>query len=204
MYGLTRATTTLLGGAVAGFLIWLASQFSNDSLGGYWTRIGLVAGAGLVMALSQLLGGWTKWGWPRITGPVFLFAFVPIAIACLWVILAGQPVSTWLSSHVLSWSGGIHIRHLVNDFVHFIPALAFAGGLVFGFTFDTSGPVVRRDAVVEGETVTPVPADADEPMAAERSAVATPADTTVPARDGEYAAAAAPAPEAPPRARPPQ
>src|SRR5205085_1996848 len=83
--------------------------------GGYWTRVGLVAGAGLVMALSQLLGGWTKWGWPRISAPVLLFAFVPIAIACLWVVLAGQPTSTWLSHHVQSWSGSIGIGGLVSE-----------------------------------------------------------------------------------------
>jgi hypothetical protein len=199
MYGLTRATTTLLGAAVAGFLIWLASQLSNDSLGGYWARIGLVAGAGLVMALSQLLGGWTKWGWPRISVPVLLFAFVPTAIVSLWVILAGQPVDTWLSTHVQSWSGDIHVRGVVSDLVHFIPVLAFGGGLVFGFTFDTSGPVVRRDAVVEGEAVRPVPVQdrvaADEPTTAERAAVTT--------TDGDYATTA-PAPEAPPRARPPE
>jgi hypothetical protein len=200
MYHMTRATTTLLAGAIAGFLIWLAAQFSNDTLGGYWTRIGLVAGAGLVMALSQLLGGWTKWGWPRISAPVLLLAFVPIAIVCLWVILAGQPVETWLSRHVASWSGDIGIRGLVSDLVHFIPALAFGGGLVFGFSFDTSGPVVRRGAVVEGDTARPVPVEdraaADEPVTAERGAVPT-------TRDGDYATTA-PAPEAPPRARPPE
>ena len=32
---------------------------------------GIVAGAGLTMALSQLFGGWTKWGWPRISAGVF-------------------------------------------------------------------------------------------------------------------------------------
>jgi hypothetical protein len=208
MYGLTRATTTLLGAAVAGFLIWLAAQFSNDTLGGYWTRIGLVAGAGLVMALSQLLGGWTKWGWPRISVPVLLVAFVPIAIVCLWVILAGQPVETWLSRHVASWSGDIHIRGLVSDLVHFIPALAFGGGLAFGFSFDTSGPVVRRrDAVVAGEAA-PAPVDdrvaADEPVTAERRAVAPTGDRVAATRDGDYATPTAPAPEAPPRARPPE
>ena len=208
MYGLTRATTTLLGGAVAGFLIWLASQFSNDTLGGYWTRIGLVAAAGLVMALSQLLGGWTKWGWPRISQPVFLFAFIPIAIVCLWVIVAGQPASTWISNHVQSWSGDIGLRGLVSDLIHFIPALAFAGGLVFGFTFDTTGPVVRRDAVVEDAAVTPVPVDervaADEPLSAERTAVTPADDGVVTTREGDYASTTAPAPEAPPRARPPE
>ena len=203
MYGLTRATTTLLGGAVAGFLIWLASQFSNDTLGGYWTRVGLVAGAGLVMALSQLLGGWTKWGWPRVSASVFLIAFVPIAIACLWVVLAGQPTSTWLSHHVQSWSGSIGIGGLVSDLIHFIPALAFGGGLVFGFTFDTSGPVVRRS---DGVVAAPVPVEdrvaADEPMTAERTAAATDGGA-VTTRDAGYARTA-PAPEAPPRARPPE
>jgi hypothetical protein len=205
MYGLTRATTTLLGAAVAGFLIWLATQFSNDTLGGYWTRIGLVAGAGLVMALSQLLGGWTKWGWPRFSVPVLLVAFVPIAIVCLWVILAGQPVETWFSRHVASWSGDIGIRGLVSDLVHFIPVLAFGGGLVFGFAFDTSGPVVRRGPVVTDETARPVPVEdrvaADEPLTAERGAV------PVTTHDGDYARTATPAappPEAPPRARPPE
>ena len=57
MYGLTRATTTLVFSAAAGLLIWLATQISNDQVGGYWARVGLVAGAGLLMALSQLLGG---------------------------------------------------------------------------------------------------------------------------------------------------
>ena len=96
----------------------------------------------------------------------------------------------------------------VNDLVHFIPALAFAGGLVFGFSFDTTGPIVRRDTGVERDTVTPVPVEdrvaADEPMSAERSAVVTPAGETPPARDADYAATAAPAPEAAPRARPPE
>ena len=204
MYGITRASTTLLGGAVAGFLIWLATQFSNDTLGGYWTRIGLVAGAGLVMALSQLLGGWTKWGWPRFSVPVLLVAFVPIAIVCLWVILAGQPVETWLSRHVASWSGDIGLRGLVSDLVHFIPVLAFGGGLVFGFAFDTSGPVVRRGPAVAEPTARPVPVEdrtaADEPLTAERRDGPVPTTT----RDGDYATTSAPAPEAPPRARPPE
>jgi len=93
MYGLTRATTTLVFSAVAGLLIWLATQISNDHVGGYWARVGLVAGAGFVMALSQLIGGWTKWGVPRLSIAVLFTAFVPVAIVSLWVILAGEPGS---------------------------------------------------------------------------------------------------------------
>ena len=67
MYGLTRGTMTLIGVAAAGALLWLASQVEADANGDYWARMALLAGAGLVMALSQLLGGWTKWGWPRLS-----------------------------------------------------------------------------------------------------------------------------------------
>ena len=74
MYGLTRATLTLIGAAAAGAMLRLATtvlpeNVSDASLGGYWAAFGLVAIGGLVMALSQLLGGWTKWGWPRVSEP---------------------------------------------------------------------------------------------------------------------------------------
>ena len=149
MYGLTRATTTLIAAGVAGLLIWFATQISNDHVGGYWARIGLVAAAGLVMALSQLLGGWTKWGMPRISAAVFLTAFLPVAIASLWVILAGEPGSGWFHDHVMSWTRDLHISGLVTDMLYYIPVLAFGSGLVFGYSFDTTGPRVRDREVVE-------------------------------------------------------
>ena len=87
MYGLTRATTTLLAAAAGGLLIWFATQTNDQHLGGFWAAYGLIAGAGLLMALSQLLGGWTKWGWPRLSATFLLTAFVPITIVSLWIIL---------------------------------------------------------------------------------------------------------------------
>jgi hypothetical protein len=198
MYGLTRATTTLVFSAAAGLLIWLATQISNDHVGGYWARVGLVAGAGLLMALSQLLGGWTKWGWPRLSIAVFITAFVPVAIVSLWIVLAGEPGSGWFHNHVMSWSRDIHVSGLVTDFLYYIPVLAFGTGLVFGFSFDTTGPVVRdRDVIVDRDretapvsgrrglfgrrTTTPTTTDtraADEPLTAERDAATTSTDRT--------------------------
>ena len=195
MYGLTRATTTLLGAAVAGFLMWIASQISNDHIGGYWAGIGLVAAAGLVMALSQLLGGWTKWGWPRLSAAVFLTAFIPVAIAALWIVLAGEPSNGWFHNHVLSWTRDLHISGLVTDLLYFIPVLAFGTGLVFGFSFDTTGPVARDREVADRRTTAPparrgglftrrrdadatVARDEDAPLTAER-------DGTVTTRDRE-------------------
>ena len=99
MYGVTRATTTLVGAAAAGLLIWIATQLNHGHEAGYWGIVGLIAGAGLIMALSQLLGGWTKWGMPRLSPSVFLFAFVPVAIVSLWVILAAEPHHGWFHRH---------------------------------------------------------------------------------------------------------
>ena len=152
MYGLTRATTTLIAAAVAGLLLWLAVEVveGEESAGEYWSSVGLVAAAGLVMALSQLLGGWTKWGWPRISPPVFLIAFVPVLIAGGWLVLAGQPEGEgWLRGDILDFSDDLGIDGLVDQLLFVLPVIVFGIGLGFGFTFDTSGPrVPSREPVV--------------------------------------------------------
>jgi hypothetical protein len=150
------------------------------------------------MALSQLLGGWTKWGLPRLSIAVFITAFIPVAIVSLWIILAGEPGSGWFHNHVMAWTRDIHVSGVVTDLLYYIPVVAFGTGLVFGFSFDTTGPVVRdRDVVVDRQrdvapvdvgqrglfgrrrTVTPTTTDgtaADEPMTAERDAPTTSTD----------------------------
>jgi hypothetical protein len=145
MYGLTRATTTVLGAALAGFLLWLGVEVADESSGGYWGPMGLFAAAGLVMALSQLLGGWTKWGWPQISGQVFLIAFIPVLIVGGWVLLAGQPEGEgWLGGTVRDRSDDLGIGGVIDDLSFVLPAIAFGIGLVFGFTFDTSGPRIAK------------------------------------------------------------
>jgi hypothetical protein len=175
MYGLTRATLTLLGVTLTGVLLWLATQVlpdesSSASRGEYWGALGLVALGGLVIAVSQLLGGWTKWGWPRISGKVFLLGFLPTLIAGGWMLAAQEPENYWLGRHVRSWSGDIGIEGLVNDLGLMIPAIALGIGLVFGLTFDTTGP--RRAVRTKG-----VPAGGAQPVprtsnGQERAAVA--------------------------------
>jgi hypothetical protein len=170
MYGLTRATLTLIGVAAVGVLLWLATQIIGDDLTSfspseYWAAFGLVAAAGLVIALSQLLGGWTKWGWPQVSGKVFLSGFLPAFIVGGWILAAGEPGDHWLGSHVRNWSDDIGIGGLVDDLELMIPAVAFAIGLVFGLTFDTTGP---RSAKTKG-----VPA-----AGAQRRPMATDADGT--------------------------
>jgi hypothetical protein len=147
MRGLTRGAMTLLGVVVAGFLIWFgASALPSEgdaTVGEFWWAAGLIAAAGLTMALSQLLGGWTKWGWPRISVNVFLLGFLPALIAGGWVVAAGEPGDHWLGSHVRSWSDDIGLEGLVGDLMKAWPALAFGVGLAFGLTFDTTGPTTE-------------------------------------------------------------
>lgn len=178
MYGLTRGSTTLIGAGVAGLLVWAATRISGSTTGEYWGIIGLIAAAGLVMALSQLLGGWTKWGWPRVSGSVFLVAFVPVLIVTGWVLLDQQPGTNWFQRHIHSWSGDIGIDGVVHDLGRATVVLAFGLGLVFGLVFDTTGPRTepvfrRRDeaappapapsAEAEAETVAPPPAQPEKP-----------------------------------------
>lgn len=180
MYGLTRGTITLLGAAGAGVLVWLATQIDDGSNGGYWAVYGLIAAAGLVMAFSQILGGWTKWGWPRLSLNVFLLAFLPVLVAAGWVVVAHQPDSNWFRAHVLNWSDDIGILGLVRDLTEYVAVLAFGIGLVFGFTFDTSGPAVygpfgrrrRAAAVPAGGAAPPPDAEADRPTAREEAEAA--------------------------------
>jgi hypothetical protein len=166
MYGLTRATVTLIAAALAGLLIWIATQIGDSSNGGYWATYGVIAAAGLVMALSQLLGGWTKWGLPRVSISVFLWAFIPVAIAVLWIIVFHQPHHGTGRNHIRNWSNDIGVDGLVKDFKEYVGVLSLGLGLVFGYTFDTTGPIGRPG---RGE---PPP----RPSVTERTAPAPPRD----------------------------
>jgi hypothetical protein len=167
--GITRGFSTLVGAAIAGFLIWLASQMGTGSQGEYWTTYGLIAAAGLTMALSQILGGWTKWGWPRLSAGVFLLGFLPVLVAGGWVLLARQPADFFNTSN---WSRDLGIGGLVGDLGELLAAVAFGVGLTFGLCFDTSG---RREVIVDDDVVTRREIEtrhtdtvADEPLTAER------------------------------------
>jgi hypothetical protein len=181
MLGMTRGVATLIGAAVAGFLIWLAAQLGTDTAGEYWASYGVVGAAGLAMALSQVLGGWTKWGWPRLSLGVFVLGFLPVAIVGLWVLFAHQPGDRVLET--ASWSDDIGIGGAVSDLGEMLAAVALLVGLTLGLTFDTARREVGVLSWEPGERGEPVThsaestvadrtdddrAPADEPLTAER------------------------------------
>ena len=161
MYGLTRGAITLIGVIVAGFLIWVGVEplgGESTSEGEYWWAVLMCALAGLVIALSQLLGGWTKWGWPRLSLNVFLLGFLPALLAGGWALLYAQPESGTMRGDIRSWSEDLGIDGLMGDLSLATLAIAFALGLIFGLTFDTTGPIARRrrDADETPAPATPV------------------------------------------------
>ena len=161
--GTVRGVSTLVGAAAAGLLIWIATQINQGTTGGYWSVQGILAGAGLTMALSQLFGGWTKWGVPRVSGQVFLIGFLPVLVCVGWVLLAGQPSANWFQEHITDWSSSLSIDGLVEDLRTYLGVLAFGLGLVFGFTFDTTGPSRPLPAPVDYEETQPTTPAEPEP-----------------------------------------
>jgi len=167
----TRALVTLLAAGIAGLLAWTTTHIDDGSTGGYWAVYGILAGAGLVIAFSQVLGGWTKRGKPTFSPTMFVVAFIPTAIVVLWIMVFHQPHVTLWRGHVTNWSGDLGIRGVVNDMGgDLLAMLAFGVGLVFGFCFDTTG--ARRPAAVpSGERrmrrapVERVDRTSDEPIA---------------------------------------
>ena len=177
MIGVTRGLSTLAGAAVAGILLWFATQVGTESTTEYWATYGLIAAAGLTMALSQILGGWTKWGWPRFSIGVFLIGFLPVLAVGGWILLARQPAD-WMNTS--NWSRDLGIYGLVADLGNILPAIAFGIGLTFGFSFDTAG----RATVVEEDVGRAHVRDADAPLTAEQQhAYAGPRDVDVRRRD---------------------
>lgn len=169
-----RGLVTLLGAAIAAFLLWVATQVGQQTTGRFWATMGIVAGAGLVMAVSQLVGGWTKFGWPRLSLGVFLLGFLPVLVCTGWVLLATQPGHGWQEGRLVSWSHTLGIFGAVHALGLWHGVFAFGFGLVLGYCLDTSGRVVAEDRIAARRAAAPVPVEepvaADEPFADRRAA----------------------------------
>lgn len=151
---IVRGLFTLLGVAAAGFLVWLATQFDLGSTGEYWTAMAILAGAGACLGISQLMGGWTKWGAPTISPGVFLLGFLPAFVAVGGILVATRPTGTDEGQDVAGWIRDIGLGGLAEDLVSFQGVLAFGLGVVLTFVLDTRGPRARtleREGIPEEE-----------------------------------------------------
>jgi hypothetical protein len=173
LYDATRGLTLALAAGVSGLLLYLATHVGQTTTVRFWESMGLVASAGLVLALAQALGSWTKGLRLRISPATFLLAFVPVLVCVGFVLMATQPGNGWHEGTVTSWANSLGVMDVAHDLGLWHGVLAFGFGLTLGVTFDTV-PAVERETVEwrQRPTVTtPMDADvADEPIAAEREA----------------------------------
>jgi hypothetical protein len=183
MYDATRGLTLAVAAGVSGLLLYLATHVGQATTVRFWESMGLVAAAGLVLALAQVVGSWTKGMRVRLSPSTFLLAFLPVLVCVGWVLLATQPGNGWHEGRLVSWSNDVGLMDVVHDVGLWHGVLAFALGLMLGLSFD-SVPALERDSVRwrQRPTVT-TPMDteaADEPIAAEREAAQAAEPHTVP------------------------
>jgi hypothetical protein len=184
LYDATRGLTTAVAAGAAGVLLWLATRVGQQTTGRFWAEMGIVAAAGLVIALAQTMTGWTKGLRVRMSPGTFLLGFLPVLVVVGWILMATQPGHGWHDGTVSSWSSSIGVMGLVHDLGLWHGVLAFGLGLVLGLTFDSVPALVEDEAVVARREAARTPATApgtvattddgrraaDDPLTAEREA----------------------------------
>ena len=168
IYDVTRGLATALAAGLAGVLLWLSTLLGVQTVTRFWESMGLVAAAGLVVALSQVIGGWTKGHRVRVSPGTFLLAFLPVLVCVGWILLATQPGNGWHEGAFVRWSHSLGIFGLVHSLGLWHGVLAFGFGLMLGLTLDTVPAPVVEPAPAPARAVDD--RAADEPLTAERRA----------------------------------
>lgn len=166
LYDATRGLTTAAAVGGAGVLLWAATLVGQQSDKRFWAEMAIVAGAGLAVTLSQLIGGWTKGLRLRVSLGTLLLAFLPVLIVVGWIMMASQPHNGWYQTTFHRWTSDIGMLGLVHDLALWHGVLAFGFGLVLGMSFDTV-PALEPAAV----TAMPERSASSEAMTAERREV---------------------------------
>jgi hypothetical protein len=181
MYDASRGLTLALAAALGGLALWGATQIGMQTTARFWISMAVVAGAGLLIALANHVGTWTKGLRLRLSPGTFTLAFLPVLVCVGWILIATQPGSGWQEGRLDSWSNSIGILGVVHSIGLWHGVLAFACGLMLGLSFDgVPAPAVEDApayAAPAGATADPA---ADEPVTAERRYAARPAEPAAP------------------------
>jgi hypothetical protein len=170
LYDATRGLTTVAAVGGAGVLLWAATLVGQQTDKRFWAEMAIVAGAGLLLALSQVIGGWTKGLRLRISLGTLVLAFLPMLIVIGWIMMATQPHNGWYQTTFHRWTSDIGMLGLVHDLALWQGVLAFGFGLVLGMSFDTV-PALEPAAAPATQAR---PVAANEPVTAERREVGAP------------------------------
>ena len=182
MYDVSRGLTLAFAAGLVGLALWGATQVGTQTPGRFWTAMVIVGAAGLVLALANHVGTWTKGLRLRLSPSTFALAFLPALVCVGWILIAGQPASGWQQGRIDSWSNTLGILGAVHAIGLWRGVLAFGLGIVLGLSLDGVPAEPAADASA-----------ADEPVTAERrysaadrapsGEAAPPADETAQTRD---------------------
>jgi hypothetical protein len=186
-YDASRGLTLALAAALAGLGLWGAAEIGTQTQGRFWLAMAIVAGAGLMLALANHVGTWTKGLRMRMSPSTFVLAFLPVLVCVGWILIANQPGNGWQEGRIDSWSNSIGIVGLVHSIGLWRGVLAFGFGLMLGLSFD-GVPAPVEEAAPEYAVPAGVPAagsaagnrPADEPVTAERRWTARRGQTATP------------------------
>ena len=149
MYGLTRGVTTLIGVAVAGGMIWLASWMGpRDSVSDYWIAMEIRRGRRTRARRLPAARRLDEYSMPRISRPSCCWASSRRWSRAEWVLVAAQPGTNGRGARSAT-GRTIGISDVVADVTPIVGAVALGLGVVAGFVFDTAGPRVRDEVVDE-------------------------------------------------------
>jgi hypothetical protein len=169
MYDASRGLTLALAAALAGLALWGATQVGMQTTGRFWIAMAIVGGAGLLIALANHVGTWTKGLRLRMSPSTFALAFLPVLVCVGWILIANQPGHGWQEGRIDSWSNSIGILGLVHSIGLWHGVLAFGFGLMLGFSLDgVPAPAVETEAAYAAPMGATAPGPADEPVTAER------------------------------------
>jgi hypothetical protein len=172
MYDASRGLTLAFAAALAGLGLWGASQIGTQTTTRFWIAMAVVAGAGLLLALANHVGTWTKGLRLRMSPSTFALAFLPVLVCVGWILIATQPGHGWQEGRLDSWSNSIGIMGVVHSIGLWHGVLAFAFGLMLGLSLDgvpapeTEAETAPAYAEPPGRRAGLPPAD--EPVTAER------------------------------------
>jgi hypothetical protein len=171
LYDATRGLTLALAAGLAGLLLYLAAEVGQQSTVRFWEEMGIVAAAGLVLALAPVLGGWTSGLRLRFSPGTFLLGFVPVLVVVGWVLMATQPGNGWHEGRIVSWSHDLGLMGVIHSLGLWHGVLAFGFGLVLGTTLDSVPapvPVPVEEPVVEPAPAATAAPVRDETLVADR------------------------------------
>ncbi len=176
LYDASRGLTLAFAAALVGLAVWGAAQIGVQTTERFWLAMAIVAGAGLVIALANHVGTWTKGLRLRLSPSTFALAFLPVLACVGWILIASQPGHGWEEGRLVSWSNSLGILGVVHSIGLWHGLLAFAVGLMLGLSLDgVPAPVEGTAPAYAGPDGTPA---ADEPVTAERRNAPSSEETT--------------------------